>query len=148
MSELFRLAGGIPQDPAIDAWFAGSVRLDLEIDALLAEPADELRRIARTWFDRIRGCGADVRELMHDRHPVACVEDAAFAYVNAFRAHVNVGFFYGAMLDDPAGLLEGSGRHMRHVKVRWGEPVNADALNELIATAYRDVRLRLKSEGA
>jgi hypothetical protein len=143
MSEIFRLSGAVQRDPAVDAWFAGSARLDPEIDALIPEPADELRRIARTWFERMRGCGADVRELMHDRHPVACVEDAAFGYVNAFTAHVNVGFFYGAMLDDPAGLLEGAGKRMRHVKVRWGEPVDAAELSDLIATAYRDIRSRL-----
>lgn len=148
MSELFRLTGAVQRDPAVDAWLAGSARLDPEIDALLPEPADELRRIARTWFEQMRGCGPDVRELMHDRHPVACVEDAAFGYVNAFTAHVNIGFFYGATLDDPAGLLEGAGKRMRHVKVRWGQPVNAPALSALIATAYRDVRLRLQSEGA
>jgi hypothetical protein len=73
------------------------------------------------------------------------VEDAAFGYVNAFRAHVNVGFFYGAALDDPAGLLEGSGKRMRHVKLRWGQHVNAAALGGLIASAYQDIRLRLRS---
>jgi hypothetical protein len=145
MSEIFRLSGAVRRDPAVDAWFAGSARLDPQIDALLPEPADELRRIARTWFERMRGCGPDVHELMHDRHPVACVEDAAFGYVNAFTAHVNVGFFDGATLDDPAGLLEGSGKRMRHVKVRWGEPVDASALSELIAAAYRDIRLRLRT---
>ena len=134
MSKLFRLSGAVQRDPKVDAWFA--------------EPVDELRWIARTWFEHIRGCGADVRELMHDGYPVACVEDAAFAYVNAFRAHVNVGFFYGATLDDPARLLEGAGKRMRHVKLRWAQPVNAAALSELIATAYRDIRLRLGSEGA
>jgi hypothetical protein len=107
-------------------------------------PADELRRIAQTWFEHMRGCGADVRELLHDGCPVACVEDAPFGYVNAFKAHVNVGFFHGATLDDPAGILEGAGKRMRHVKLRWGEPVNAAALIELIAAAYRDIRLRLK----
>jgi hypothetical protein len=93
----------------------------------------------------MRSCGADVRELLHDGHPTACVEDAAFGYVNAFRAHVNVGFFHGAALDDYAGLLEGTGKHMRHVKPRWGQHVNAAALSELIAAAYRDIRLRLRS---
>jgi hypothetical protein len=76
------------------------------------------------------------------------VTDAPFGYVNAFRAHVNVGFFYGAMLDDPARLLEGTGKRMRHVKLRWGQQVNATALNALIAAAYRDIRLRLGLEGA
>jgi hypothetical protein len=91
----------------------------------------------------MRGCGADVRELLHDGHPTACVGDAPFGYVNAFSAHVNVGFFYGAALDDPAGLLEGTGKGMRHVKLRWGQQVNAAALSELVAAAYRDIRLRL-----
>ena len=49
----------------------------------------------------MRGCGDDVREHLHDGHPTACIGDAAFAYVNAFRAHVNVGFFLGAILPDP-----------------------------------------------
>ena len=93
----------------------------------------------------MRGCGADVRELLHDGHPTACVEDAAFGYVNAFRSHVNVGFFHGAVLDDPAGLLEGTGKRMRHVKLRFGQAVNAAALSALVAAAYRDIRLRLRS---
>jgi hypothetical protein len=145
MSTLFRLSGAVQRDPQIDAWFSGSVRLDPEVDAWLSEPADALRRTGRAWFEHLRGCGADVRELMHDGCPVACVEDAAFGYVNVFRAHVNVGFFYGATLDDPAGLLEGTGKRMRHVKLRSGDRVNAAALNELIAAAYRDIRLRLRT---
>ena len=102
--------------------------------------------MARPWFERMRGCGADVRELLHDGHPTACVGDTAFGYVNAFSAHVNVGFFHGAALDDPAGLLEGTGKRMRHVKLRRGESVNAAALNELIAAAYRDIRSHLARE--
>lgn len=109
-------------------------------------PDDELRRMAQPWFERMRACGADVRELLHDGHPTACVGDAPFAYANAFRAHVNVGFFYGATLDDPARLLEGAGKRMRHVKLRWGEPVDVAALNELIAAAYRDIRSRLSAD--
>jgi hypothetical protein len=131
VSQLLRFPGAIRRDPGIDAWF------DM--------PHNELRRMAQPWFDRMRGCGADVRELLHDGHPTACVGDAAFGYVDAFRAHVNIGYFYGAALHDPAGLLQGTGKRMRHVKLRWGEPVNAAALNELITAAYRDIRLRLKS---
>ena len=99
--------------------------------------------MTQPWFEQMRGCGADVRELLHDGHPTACLGDAAFGYVDAFRAHANVGFFHGAALDDPAGLLEGAGRRMRHVKLRWAGPVNTAALSELIASAYRDIRTRL-----
>jgi hypothetical protein len=93
----------------------------------------------------MRGSGTDVRELLHDGHPTACVREAPFGYVDAFSAHVNVGFFYGAALDDPAGLLEGAGKRMRHVKLRWGQRADEAALARLIAAAYRDIRLRLGS---
>jgi hypothetical protein len=131
MTDLFRLAGAVRRDPEVDAWFVA--------------PEHDLRRLAQPWFDSLRACGSDVRELMHDEHPTACVGDAAFAYVDAFSAHVNLGFFHGAALDDPAGLLEGAGKRMRHVKIRWGRSVDAAALNALIAAAYRDVHARLRS---
>jgi hypothetical protein len=132
VSDLFRFSGAVRRDPAVEAWFA--------------MPDHELRHVAEPWFEQMRSCGPDVRELVHDRHPVACVGDAAFAYVDAFSAHVNVGFFLGASLEDPVGLLTGTGKQMRHVKVRWGQPVNDAALSELIAAAYRDMRVRLSSE--
>lgn len=106
----------------------------------------ELGAIARRWFDVIRSCGDDVRELLHDGHPTACVDDAAFAYVNAFKAHVDVGFFRGAELADPEALLEGSGRFMRHVKLRPAEGVDERALRGLIQAAYADIKGRLADE--
>ena len=107
---------------------------------------DELGAIARRWFEAMRECGDDVRELLHDGHPTACVGEAAFAYVNAFKAHVNVGFFRGAELADPNGLLEGTGKLMRHVKLRPERDVDAPALTKLIETAYTDMKERLEAE--
>lgn len=104
----------------------------------------ELGAIARHWFEVMRRCGEDVRELLHDGHPTACIGDAAFAYVNAFTAHVNVGFFRGAELADPAALLEGSGKFMRHVKLRPGVGIDERALRALIETACTDMRRRLE----
>lgn len=93
----------------------------------------------------MRQCGgADVRELMHDGFPTVCVADAPFAYVGVFKTHVNVGFFRGAALPDPAGLLEGMGKYMRHVKVRPGLALDGSSLEALITTAYRDIVARLK----
>jgi hypothetical protein len=132
MSALFRLGGAVRRDAEVEAW--------------LNAPNHDMRLLARPWFERMRGCGADVREVLHDGCPTACVGGAAFAYVNAFNQHANVGFFHGAALDDPAGLLEGTGKAMRHVKLRWGQPVNEPALAALIAAAHRDIRARLQSE--
>lgn len=128
MDDLLRVNGTARRDPRIEAWFAAT---------------DPHRLVVRAWFDRLRACGDDVRELFHDGCPIACVGDAPFGYVNAFKAHASVGFFHGASLADPEGLLEGSGKHMRHVKLRPGEPLNSEALAALIAAAYTDIRQRL-----
>ncbi|HEY7764812.1 MAG TPA: DUF1801 domain-containing protein, partial [Aestuariivirgaceae bacterium] len=133
MSQLLRFTGSVQRDRAVDRW--------------MTEQSGELAAIAKRWFEVMRGCGGDVRELLHDGHPTACVNGAAFAYVNAFRAHVNVGFFRGAELADPAGLLEGTGRFMRHVKLRPSREVDASALTGLIRTAYTDIKRRLEAEG-
>lgn len=130
--DIFRVSGSVKRDPAVDIW--------------LNDDLVELRSIARKWFVQMRQCGDDVRELMHDGCPVACVEDAPFAYVNTFKRHVNVGFFYGAMLEDPAGMLEGSGKRMRHVKLKPGSEPAAEDLRDLIHAAYLDIRVRLDAE--
>jgi len=129
MDGIFRLTNTLRRDPRIEAWFSGF--------------PDPLRLTVRPWFERMRGLGPDVREILHDGCPVACLDDAAFGYVNAFKAHASVGFFYGAMLTDPAGLLEGEGKRMRHVKLRPGQKMNDEALGGLIVAAYADIRRRL-----
>jgi hypothetical protein len=83
--------------------------------------------------------------LLHDGCPVACLGDVPFAYVNVFTAHVNVGFFQGAALKDPARLLQGAGKFMRHVKLKPGTSTNVTALTRLIETAYADIKSRLES---
>ncbi len=127
--DIFRVSGGVKREPAVEAW--------------LTDGSIELRAIARQWFQQMRKCGDDVLDLMHDGCPVACVEDAPFGYVNTFKSHVNVGFFYGAWLADPAGLLEGGGKRMRHVKLMPGRELNARALGDLIDAGYADIRARV-----
>jgi len=129
MDEILRFNGAVKRAPEIELWFSGF--------------ADPFRLMTRDWFERMRACGADVRELLHDGCPTACVGDAPFGYVNAFKAHASVGFFHGAMLDDPARLLEGTGKRMRHVKLRPGKMPDEEALAKLVDAAYRDIRKRL-----
>ncbi|HTI71962.1 MAG TPA: DUF1801 domain-containing protein [Candidatus Limnocylindria bacterium] len=124
--------------------FPTSTRRDPDIEVWMKAHSGELGVIARHWFDVMRQRGEDVRELLHDGHPTACVGDAAFGYVNAFTAHVNVGFFRGAELDDPAQLLVGTGKYMRHVKLRPEADVDPVALTKLIDDAYADMKKCLK----
>jgi hypothetical protein len=122
LPRLMRFPSASRRDPLVDAWFS---RRD-----------DQLGVIARRWFECMRACGDDVRELLHDGQPTACAGDAAFGYVDAFTAHVNVGFYAGAQLEDPAGLLQGEGRYMQHVKLRPGTGVDEAALTGLIRQSY------------
>jgi hypothetical protein len=132
MSQLLRFPSSAKRDPAIEIWTHAH--------------SGVLGAIAQRWFEAMRNCGGDVRELLHDGHPTACVGDAAFAYVNAFKSHVNVGFFRGAEIADPEGLLEGTGKFMRHVKLSPERDVDATALMKLIETAYTDMKRRLKAD--
>jgi len=128
-SDLFRFRSASPYLAEIDEWLSGD--------------SPELYAIARKWFSEFRNCGVDVNELLHDGCPTACVDGAAFGYVNVFKQHVNVGFFTGAFLDDPQALLQGSGKRMRHVKLRPDTEIDTQALADLIANAYHDVKARL-----
>jgi hypothetical protein len=132
MTQLLRFSGSVARDPAIDTW--------------MKTHNGELDVIARHWFQVMRKCGEDVREVLHDGHPTVCIADAGFAYVNAFKAHVNVGFFRGAELADPENLLEGAGRFMRHVKLRPNCAFNGKALTKLIDSAYKDMKKRVQAE--
>jgi hypothetical protein len=129
--QLLRFNGTVERDPAIDAW--------------LKEQGGELGAMAREWFEAMRRCGDEVREVLHDGCPVACLGDAPFGYVNVFPAHVNVGFFHGASLPDPARLLQGTGKFMRHVKLRPATATHAVALSRLIDAAYADIKDRVEN---
>lgn len=130
-TEILRFHGAVERDPAIDAW--------------MNEHRGRLGDLAREWFEVMRKCGDEVRELLHDGCPVACFADAPFGYVNVFTSHVNVGFFQGASLPDPTRLLQGTGKFMRHVKLRPGTAVNAAALTTLIDLAYADIQGRVEN---
>src|SRR5687768_2329953 len=129
MDALFRFPDAIRHSPGVERWF-------------LTQPPG-LGDTAERWFDRMRACGPDVRELLHDGHPTACVADAAFGYTAVFSMHVNVGFYRGADLPDPAGLLQGTGKRMRHAKLKAGEEIDEEALEALIVAAYDDMKERL-----
>ncbi|WP_108125302.1 DUF1801 domain-containing protein [Saccharospirillum mangrovi] len=130
MSPLFTLNNAVEQDQAVEEW--------------LGSREGRLGELARHWFAVVRQCGPDVLEIMHDGMATACVGEAAFAYVAVYTAHLNIGFFRGAELDDPHKLLEGTGKMMRHVKVRPGAEPDEEALTELIHHSYAVIQRRLE----
>lgn len=132
MSELFKFNSTLKSDPDVNRW--------------LKNHNDELGSIACLWFQFMRSCGGDVQEKLHDGQPTACVGNVAFAYVDAFKSHINVGFFRGADLPDPSQLLQGRGKYMRHVKIAQSSPADSNAVKELIKSAYFDIKKRIEEE--
>lgn len=129
MRGIFRFPEALDRSEPVEKW--------------LNEQSGELGTIARKWFTFMRGCGNNVRELMHDGYPTVCLGEAAFAYVGVFQSHVNVGFFHGAALPDSASLLQGTGKSMRHVKLIPGLAIDHSCVEALITSAYRDISARL-----
>jgi hypothetical protein len=61
-----------------------------------------------------------------------------YCYIMPQRGYVNLGFYKGAKLRDPDGLLEGTGAAMRHVKVTDLGKSNRAALRRLVADALAE----------
>ena len=132
MIALFDLNSSFEFDPKIDRWWS-------------TKPP-ELSSLARTWFEVMKMCGPDVKESLHNGYPAACLDVYPFAYVDAFRSHINVGFYCGAFLPDPQGILIGTGKRMRHVKVNLDNQVDSEALQKLIEGSYQDLKIRLSEK--
>ncbi len=125
--------------------YTGKDIQNINLDSWLKQKPQELHSIAIKWFTVIQNCGNDVQDIFHDGYPIGCVDNAPFAYVNIFQAHVNVGFFYGVELPDKTGLLEGNGKRMRHIKLKPDLKYDEKEIVSLIDFAYTDIKQRLKA---
>jgi len=67
----------------------------------------------------------------------------AYAYALPYAAHVNLGFYRGAALPDPTGLLQGTGKAMRHLAVRQVAEIAAPAIRALLIAARDERRAAL-----
>ena len=111
---------------------------------------------------KVRAVAEALRDLILSLHPAAVVVyrvgdrgvsygwgpkkmSEAYAYLMPQKSYLNLGFYQGAVLSDPAVLLQGTGKALRHVKVWNRDAVAALALQDLIlaATAERRVALGL-----
>ncbi len=67
----------------------------------------------------------------------------AYVYLMPHTRHLNLGFYHGAGLPDPDGLLEGSGKSLRHVKLASSEDAADPAVRALIREAITERRVAL-----
>lgn len=103
-------------------------------DAYFAAIPEETRATAIAVRDVVRRAAPDLVETMCMGIPHWAGKDYVL-YIADYTHHVNLGFRKGAQIRDTTGRLEGTGKGLRHVKVRVGEPVPAKALAALIRKA-------------
>jgi hypothetical protein len=60
-----------------------------------------------------------------------------FCYIAVLKERINLGFYYGAALPDPSGLLEGSGKSLRHIKISQAKQLEDPSLRELLEKASK-----------
>ena len=123
--------------------FVGKDIQNMRLEDWLDLKPKELQTIATRWLDAIKKCGNDVEIILHDNYPIGCVDNAPFAYVNVYTSHVNVGFFYGTELPSKSGLLEGTGKRMRHIKLKPNLKSEDEAILSLISESYQDIKKRI-----
>ena len=106
-------------------------------EALLAEHAPELQQIERRLREIIFAARSDLTEYVDMGNKLLGyavgpkMRDLCFAII-AHKAHVNLQLANGVELADPDGIVEGTGKRIRHVKVRSLEEADRPALRRLI----------------
>lgn len=92
-----------------------------EIDTLLSDYDETVQAISRALHEQVVAALPDANEIVTGHknisyHTDAGVMKGGMVYIAPFKASVNLGFMDGVDLPDPAGLLKGTGKRLRHIK--------------------------------
>ena len=107
-----------------------------DIDHILSRHSPEVRDLALRLRALMREAAPEGEERVHrDWGNIGYYHNGQFCYIAPQRSWVNLGFYQGVDLPDPHGLLEGTGKRLRHVKVRNAEEIPTAALKQLVVEA-------------
>jgi len=96
-----------------------------------------LRRVARALRSFVKKTVPDTRETVNAWGIPTFEAPDPFCFYMAGRNHVTFGFHFGTSLNDPESLLEGTGKNIRHVKLRTVADLEQRSLRELVLAAAR-----------
>jgi hypothetical protein len=126
--------------------YPGAKRRDPAIDAYARSVEGPLGSTIIRLVSLVRSAVPGHDEVLFHGAPSFCIEGEPFCYLVGYPRHVNLGFCDGVALSDPAGLLRGRGKSMRHVRLAPEKPFPAAALAHLVAQSVRRVRARRKAD--
>jgi hypothetical protein len=107
-------------------------------EAILTTANPEVADLARKAKALILMVMPDVVEVVWEKQRIAGYGvgpkkmSEQFCYIALFKNHINLGFYYGADLDDPAGLMQGTGKSLRHIKISDPNKLDDPALQTLL----------------
>ena len=110
------------------------------IDELFPSTSAEVRDLLRAVQAMVQTAIPEATEILYHGALGYSVTTSGFdriIYVQAQNGYVNLGFFFGTELADPSHVLEGTGKRMRHVKIRSAKEAGAPALPSLVQDAWR-----------
>jgi len=119
-------------------------------EEVIVNANDNIKAIAVALRDLVIKLDADTYEVPRPGEKAASYGvgpkkmSEEYVYIMPLKDSVNLGFFHGANLNDPKGLLEGTGAKMRHVKIRLLTDIKNAEITALIRAAIRERKTALK----
>ncbi len=117
-----------------------------KFEDILVNAKPELRLVCESLRHLIASLHEGFVEVVWPKHEIASYGVGPkkmtehYAYIGMQASHVNLGFYHGASLADPEGLLEGSGKELRHVKLRDVAATKSDDVTALLREAISERR--------
>ncbi|MGI9264550.1 MAG: DUF1801 domain-containing protein [Gammaproteobacteria bacterium] len=115
-------------------------------EELMASIAPDMGLISQSLRNLILSLHPDAVELVWTRQRIASYGVGPkkmtqhYAYIAPQTKHVNLGFYRGSGLADPEGILEGTGKHLRHVKIRHHADTDTPVIEALIIKSIAGMR--------
>ena len=107
------------------------------IDSYVDTKPAELRDVAEQLRKLMKKTVKSAKESVNSWKIPTYESNGPMCFFMVEKYHVTFGFLRGTSLPDPAGLLEGTGKNVRHVKLRTAEDVKEPALRRLLEAAAR-----------
>ena len=96
-----------------------------------------LQKVVRALRSFVKKTEPGTKETVNSWGVPTFEKKAPFCFYMVGKNHVTFGFHFGTSLSDPEGLLEGTGKNMRHVKLRDVQSLEQEGLRELVRSAAR-----------
>ncbi len=109
-------------------------RFSKDVDAIVARLDPPRKEIVQALRRLVLETGSDLDETVKWRNPTY-TRKGNVGWLIIYRDHVDLGFFHGTDLPDPKKLLEGTGKGLRHVKIRDVKDIRPSDLKPLLRAA-------------